>query len=476
MKKLLFFIIFIPLVSFSQEGFEFIYEDSTSTACTSSFVDSENYIISLGSSRNTNTGIYDALILKYQNTSDIIVKKFNPDGAHYAFHFGYQKENGNYLLIGLTGLDMYPIESLYFLEVTPELEQVQENYYTVPGGYPKVNIQDILKDDDNTVIISGVLYNDFYQKLGIFVARINENGEVLKTTISTECKSDVGTELIKKKDGNGYLLLGTYQYNLVSFDNDLNIVEYLYYPVGQAFNTPVGMRRLPDGNIMIVNMANQSVPGAYYDIRVRKVDNDFYTLKDTTFFDEGKNRVPPYSGLDYVDPDNIWVVSFHQTWKSSKDEWERARVYIVDSDLNVKGAKYFAGDLDVALLSTKATEDGGCIITGYVPKDGKSYDWNIYIRKLVLDDIYTSSEETPAPDDSDVLLFPNPVKDVLNVETYRKGLSLSLFDENGRNVISRKSLNVPHTSFDIQQLKSGIYLYSVFYENKVIETGKIIKK
>jgi hypothetical protein len=227
---------------------------------------------------------------------------------------------------------------------------------------------------------------------------------------------------------------------------------------------------------MFVNMANQGVPGAYYDIRVRKVDDDYYTIKDTTFFDDGKNRVPMYSGLDYVDPGNIWVASFHQTWKSSKDEWERARVYIVDSDLNFKGAKYFAGDKEVCLYTIKALEDGGCIITGNVVKDGKMDDYNVYLRKIMPDDIFTNAEETLATDDSDVLLFPNPVKDVLHIETYRKDLSISLYDGNGKCVTGRRELHIPDTEINVSRLPGGVYSYSVFDKGKVIESGKIIKQ
>ena len=223
-------------------------------------------------------------------------------------------------------------------------------------------------------------------------------------------------------------------------------------------------------------MAYQGVPGAYYDIRLRIVDEGFNTIKDTTFFDEGKNWPADFSSLDYIDPNNIWVVSHTKDWKSSEDDWENAKVYLVDSEMNVKGAKYFAGELDVYLISTKVLEDGSCIITGIVPKDGKPTDYNAYIRKLMLEDITTDAEETPAQDDSDVLLFPNPVKDVLHIETFRKDLSIKLYDENGRCVVERQELHVPNTQMDIAHLPGGTYIYSVFDKERVIKTGKIIKQ
>lgn len=465
--------LFFPIASFSQEGFEFTFVDSISASCVSSFKDNQNFIISLGTTKNPITDLYDALILKYQEPSNVLVKKINTGGMNFGFLFGSQKENSNYFLIGLT---RYPNAHLYFAEVDQELELVQETYYQFQFDYDYISLQEAFEDDDNTIILSGRLHNEIYQELGMYISRVNKDGIVLKTTILTDINNPVGTEFIKKIDGSGYFLIGTVQEDIIVFDNNLDVVEYVNFPNGQNFNNPLALRWLPDGNIMVANMINQGVPGAYYDIRLRIVDEGFNTIKDTTFFDDGKNWPADFSSLDYVDPDNIWVVSHVRGWKSTDDDFENARVFIVDSEMNVKGAKYFAGDLDIYLYSTKVLEDGGCIITGTVPKEGKPNDKNAYIRKIMLNDVLTGAEETAAIDDSDILLFPNPCYNQLHIETYRKNLSLSLFNENGKCIIEKQALIIPNTLFDIHNLSAGIYLYSVFDDNKVIETGKIIKK
>lgn len=473
MKNLLFFVLIIPLVSFSQEGFEYIFDDTLDSKCYSSFMDNQGYIITLGFINNPTTDLYDALILKYQEPSNVQVKKINTGGMDYGFLFGSQKENGNYFIIGAV---WYPNASLYFVEADQNLDLVQETSYQFQFDYERISLQEAFEDDDNTIILSGKLHNEIYQELGMYITRVSKDGIVLKTTILTDINNSDGTEFIKKLDGSGYYLIGTVQEDIIVFDNNLDVVEYLYFPNGEIFNSPLALRWLPDGNIMVAHMANVSVPGAYYDIRLRIVDEGFNTIKDTTFFDEGKNWPADFSSLDYVDPDNIWVVSQDKSWKSSKDEWEHARVYIVDSEMNVKGAKYFAGDLEVYLYSVKVLEDGGCIITGMVPKEGKPFDYNAYIRKLMLDDVLTGAEETTAEDDSDVLLYPVPFENQLHIETFRKNLSLSLFNENGICLIEKQVLQIPYTEIVTNSLKSGVYLYSVFDDNKVIETGKIIKK
>jgi hypothetical protein len=94
----------------------------------------------------------------------------------------------------------------------------------------------------------------------------------------------------------------------------------------------------------------------------------------------------------------------------------------------------------------------------------------------MLNDVLTGAEETTAGDDSDILLYPVPFENQLHIETFRKNLSLSLFNENGICLIEKQVLQIPYTEIITNSLKRGIYLYSVFDDNKVIETGKIIKK
>ena len=465
----------MPLASYPQEGFEYILNDTLQSYCFSSFKDNQGRYISVGGTIDAGSDYVGGLVIRFANPLVPEIKTFEKTDENIWLVFGTQLENNHYLFIGQSFI---PEPNLYIVKADQELEIMEDFYYSVPPVYDRLYIQDAFFDEDGIVILRGNLDDPAPgEENDIYLAKINTNGELLDTTIITDLNNDLGAETLKRLDGSGYYILGTGIHKKIVLDNDLNVIEYQDFPAGSVFSSPLALRWLPDGNIMVANMASDpSVPGAYYDIRLRIVDEGFNTLKDTTFFDEGKNRLADYSSLDYVDPNNIWLVSHNRTWKSSKDEWENARVYIVDSEMNVKGAKYFAGDMDVYLYSTKALEDGGCIITGLVSNEGKTSNISAYIRKIMPDDVITGAEETPAQDDSDVLLFPNPVKDVLHIETYRKDLSIKLYDENGRCVVERQELHVSNTQMDIAHLPGGMYIYSIFDKERVIETGKIIKQ
>jgi trimeric autotransporter adhesin len=75
--------------------------------------------------------------------------------------------------------------------------------------------------------------------------------------------------------------------------------------------------------------------------------------------------------------------------------------------------------------------------------------------------------------------YPNPTKNTLNflVRTDKKS-TLTLYDLNGKAIGKTYEINGNKNSisFDVSQLQSGIYLYTLSQENKVIYSDKFIKQ
>ena len=76
-----------------------------------------------------------------------------------------------------------------------------------------------------------------------------------------------------------------------------------------------------------------------------------------------------------------------------------------------------------------------------------------------------------------VELFPNPADDVLTLRIKEQLLHpvFEICDMLGRSLFS-SVINSPESSLDVSQLKSGIYLYRLRTDNKVVKTGKLIIK
>ena len=66
-------------------------------------------------------------------------------------------------------------------------------------------------------------------------------------------------------------------------------------------------------------------------------------------------------------------------------------------------------------------------------------------------------------------MYPNPVKNILNVKSKNQILSVEIFDALGKNISTFKN---PDNQIDISDLSSGVYFVKI---NDEIEEVKVIK-
>ena len=87
-------------------------------------------------------------------------------------------------------------------------------------------------------------------------------------------------------------------------------------------------------------------------------------------------------------------------------------------------------------------------------------------------DVSLASTEINQQED-EVLIYPNPVKDVLHISNAKNVSKIEVFDLSGRLV---KGLHKPSNSLDLSDLKSGMYILVAYTENEKPQSFKIIKK
>ncbi|MCF8369375.1 MAG: T9SS type A sorting domain-containing protein [Bacteroidales bacterium] len=479
MKKelfLLFAIVFQCTFTLAQDVFEFSVADSVNTYCISTFIDKSGNFISFGGSGLP--GNRHALIMKFTNENDVVIKTFVKDDTTSVFSNGILLENGNYLVVGAIDnqVELYK-RNLYVVEISESLDILKENMYPIPEAYDKFSLFDMLIRPDSTIFVFGSLDDSLPGDMRhSYFATLSQSGDLLNTTISDLYKSYYGNEILCKSDNNGYLAIGDFSFvNLIEFDNDLNIVNTIPMNSNYFYHGAIGARWLSDGNLVIGSLANQEVPGAYYDLHMRISDTDLVPLMDTVIFDDGRNWLPAFSGLDFVDEDNIWVVTYPQDETFPNTEGI-GRIYLFDSGLNVKGAKYFGGSTPRYLYSIKALEDGGCIITGIQDDEGGTGYRDAYFKKVMPESIITHAEETTDPNDYDVLVYPVPFDSYIKIETYRADLSVSLYSQDGGKLIANLKLSIPRTQIETTGLNPGYYIYKISDNGKTIQSGKVLKQ
>ena len=162
----------------------------------------------------------------------------------------------------------------------------------------------------------------------------------------------------------------------------------------------------------------------------------------------------------FVDPGYIYVGS----WRGGNPGASyngRYMVAIVDEGLNLIGMKSLGKDgFQYNMHCLQATDDLGCILTGTVHDNANapSYDWDMFIRKIMPGDIVEVAEHTEDPYDSDYFLYPNPGSDMLHIITARKGVVLKMFDNVGRMVLQHQLSNGFDNTVNVQNLSPGPYI------------------
>jgi hypothetical protein len=88
--------------------------------------------------------------------------------------------------------------------------------------------------------------------------------------------------------------------------------------------------------------------------------------------------------------------------------------------------------------------------------------------------VITSAPDIPEPDE--IHVFPNPATDEITITVLNyPDNNFELFDATGRSLIS-KNLYEQSSTIDISQLTSGLYIYYLKKDARVIKMGKLIKE
>lgn len=98
--------------------------------------------------------------------------------------------------------------------------------------------------------------------------------------------------------------------------------------------------------------------------------------------------------------------------------------------------------------------------------------------RLLIDDFEVSYTTTLATEENQLAIlgvYPNPVKDVINIKTNETVNTITITNQLGQQVMTIDSFNKTNKRFDLSSLKKGLYFLSVHLENKR-QSFKIIKE
>nr|NQU89973.1 T9SS type A sorting domain-containing protein [Bacteroidota bacterium] len=472
--------------STAQQSFEIIYGTAAAESFCKTFEDQNSDLVAIGS-RNTEFGADSVLplMVKYDKFGNLLLEKIiTKKDTTGAFSYGFQKSNGNYLIIGSLSDSISPkdFNILYLCEFEQNFKLVWEKTHTLPVQYRSHSIENILLTSNNFLIIQGRVdsslngTNDF-----LFQSLLDLNGNMPKFMQYENWKDFDGYgELVLKQDTSGFFLFGDISENSIprdwiEFDNSLNIIDFGWMEDSLSYSlTPQSIKRLSNGNLFMANKSYGIQIPSYQDLEIRILNPDFNIVKDTIIYFENNVYLPVNNGVDFVDENRIWVGSFTKT-PPFFSGIEVFHLHIFDAEMNLKGVKEFGGENRFWLYDLTVLSDGGCLVTGIVPDYNGSNNCDGYILKVMPEDIITLTEEITHVNDDDIQIYPNPFCSEIIVKTTRRCLQFSLFDEKGILVLSERITKSTYNKISVSHLLPGFFFYVISIDNQIIENGKLIK-
>ena len=149
-----------------------------------------------------------------------------------------------------------------------------------------------------------------------------------------------------------------------------------------------------------------------------------------------------------------------------------------DKELNLQWRRYYGGDghfYDVDVI--KATEDGGCIMTGVYNEDVNVYALLSYVLKVDgngYDAIGENVESIAKP----YFCYPNPAKDIVYIEFSPdvECQSVEIYNIDGRMVETCHGASLQNNAIDISNINAGVYIMKIRMANGKEFTERIIKE
>jgi len=264
---------------------------------------------------------------------------------------------------------------------------------------------------------------------------------------------------------------------ILTIDSLLNIVDIDSIP--NSVNNCNTVKEINDSSYYL--SGNKYINGSNdYAIMLLNANNDCKKISIL-----GQHDTIDFAGtvqsMDFLDPNKIFVggssnISLLGGAFGQQNSWYALSNF--DSSLNLRWTKYYGGDAYYSLQSVVATQDGGAILVGTrYDYPTRSYKCGIYLVKVNGNGVLTNDDHTYSQLDHDAIVYPNPGSDYLIIESGPQisGAQFMMTAIDGMQIVS-KTLNGRRTTLETQIFQSGTYVWQIIFNDRIIETGKWIKK
>ena len=486
MKPLiLFFLLVISALSGNtQNTFELLIKGKLDQTTTSLVETDEYYVFSEVLGINSNLGIKTNLYKTDKQGNIILMVAIKAELYKFVLTNLIFERNGTFTGFGFQKTAEDSVAHLTILKLDDKFSVITEKQYqTKFYGLDYINVAN---SNGNYLIVGSGQYNAM-PHYNLFSYLVNSAYDTIRSKVYPEEGLIVAFDIIPVVDQNYFKLFTrglepqfSNPGQIVLMDESLNRIKYTEIPeyvfsymdakyIDDAHYLLSGKKDIIDENRQTTKLA------------LMRMDTADVMQEIHVFGSEDTITYPGfYSNLDFVNENEIYyagVKNLAFSYFAPVDSWFFLNK--LNSDLEIQWQKFYGGDAYYNLWNMIATQDGGCLMAG------TRYD---YVTQTNLRDIYIlkvdenglivgTGEELPNISAQDAIVYPNPGNEYFNIQSGPQinGALFELFDMNG-NLVLTTTLDERLETISTIKLSTGTYPYRITFDNKIVGSGKWVKK
>ena len=442
--------------------------------------DTDKNLLLVGRVINENTS--KGYGIKLSKEGEILNSVMLPNEGKSVTLYNIHVKNYHYIIIGRIVNSTPPYnQKLLYLKLNKDLEIIeQKNINFFPGkGISLIN--SIIDSDDNFVLTgftSGSNTNPYYYKLSqagdSIDSFLHENEHILSRSF----------DIMERPNKKGYYSFCSYLDGplgdppgaMVKLNNSFDIEGLYPIPLLSLNN----YSPLKFGDDIIINTnKSHAMPGSDdNDIILMKIDtvaNPIYDhplgmLGDTSDYAPYMNGTSQIGLTDFYASGTANLIEYDPFYGNGQNNWIMLGKF--SANLEEYWLKYFGGDAYYHTYSMTTTSDHGCLVvaTRYDDEHPEN-DRDIYVLK-VNDEGLVTWDETIQPSADVYKAYPNPGKNVLNLDIREKNFVFQLYNNTGQLVLTKENQRSINTS----AMSRGIYFYRIIKDGEILSSGKWVKR
>lgn len=458
-------------------------------------------------------GSANLLLMKVSNSGDTVTASYSRDGYTNYKPFVITSDNNEIIVMYVLGPCRDPLspnynadflmsdttnDKLVFAKIDDNLNlyDIKETFLDLKDNSGSFIYKPIIKNPNQTYTIMVMELQDFmwYTYYSLSFITLNSTGEIevlKKYPIYDGNNPPPGYlrgpiyNLVPKMDQTGYLLMTRLQPTLHTLNLDFEITQSIIMedfnnPFAQIYNNSV-IHSQQTSAFYLSSLEAIGSPVSKYALTAKKIDENGHFIASFKEEFTDNDFWPAFThAVDLINDDKIFLAGglYPSPYNYVYYEHTYFVLYQLNQDLEQEYQYYYEFNETALqyLTAIKATSDGGCILLGEIYDghnlpDSKHYD-PIFIKYPAYS--FNGIEEAQENGLKVAIAYPNPGNDKLCIRTAVPKAKVEIFDILGR-LITQQNITETETVISSEKWNSGIYIWRVYSNGSVVETGKWIK-